>query len=215
VVLEEAAEGAGRRRALIGFDLLILGAVLGVGGSVLLGKSNLAPSYPDDLASTFWGSNPFQLRNLIKQRYDAIAGAIWLGLSLLALASGTIWATANTSLGPFSDLVIHTLVLLLVGSCGVWGTIVFSNRISRKIYLPQMIAMQREVFEQAWSVIENDGLYKTEVQQSATISPEVRRQRRTDATRQLNQIGKLIDLPRKPNESDNEYLRRIEPFFYN
>jgi hypothetical protein len=44
---------------MIGFDVLILAAVLGVGGSLLLAKSNLQPSFPKELAQSFFGSNPF------------------------------------------------------------------------------------------------------------------------------------------------------------
>jgi hypothetical protein len=113
-------------------------------------------------------------------------------------------------IGRWSDAIILT-----VAGCTAWiGTIAITKRLGRRRYLPRMLEMQQEVFQIASSVIEHDGLYKEEVGQSSVVIEDATRQRRrADATRQLDQIGRLIDLPRQPMETDNNYLKRIQPFF--
>ncbi len=74
---------------LWGFDLLMLAGVMGVGASYITIKSNLEPVSPK-LAGSYMDSNPYQLRNLICMRNDAIAGTIWLGLSLVMMSVGTV-----------------------------------------------------------------------------------------------------------------------------
>ena len=94
---------------LWGFDLLILAGVLGVAGSYITVKSNLEPVSPE-LAGSYYGSNPYQMRNLICMRNDAIAGTIWLGLSLVAMTAGTI----VSSIFPTTPLLIDALVHVFV-----------------------------------------------------------------------------------------------------
>ena len=198
---------------MIGFDLLMAGAALGVGGALLLAKSNLAPSYPNELAATFFGSNPFQIRNLICQRFETISGALWLALSFMALAAGTAIASPTIEGGRWNRFGIHILGVIVLFSVLWWVTLWITKIISRRKYLPEMIEMQRDVFEQAESVIENNGLYRNEIQQKAVIDQTTREQRALGGTSQLNQIGKLSDVIRRTNESDCDYLQRIQPFF--
>lgn len=82
-----------------GYDLIILGLVLGVGGALLFGKAFSIPSYPMESAGTYATANPFQVRNTIITRHEAIAGAVWLVASLLFSLIGTVRSVRAGQIG--------------------------------------------------------------------------------------------------------------------
>jgi len=198
---------------VIGFDLLIVGAVLGVGSALLFAKSNLNPSYPDETATAYLGSNPFQLRNTICQRSEAVAGAVWLALSLLCLSAGSILAAGTGQQRCYGSLWLHTTVIILAGLGGLWGTLAIANKLSRKTYLPRMIAVCREGFELCSIYVTHAGRSQVEVDRG--ILPELSTQQRrlAETTAFLDMIGKVIDVPRKTAEVDSQYMERLRSFF--
>ncbi|MFQ5804437.1 MAG: hypothetical protein ACE5JQ_16225 [Candidatus Methylomirabilales bacterium] len=198
-----------------GYDLNMVGVVLAAGSALLLAKAYLFPSFPEESAATIFKANPFQIRNGIIQRREATAGAIWLMGSLLAFLTGYAWTAYGGEigflLGPFGD----ALLVLAVGIAAWCGTIGTTNCRSRRAYLPRMIQMLREGFEQDSFVIAHGGLYQNEIEARDAVSPSpaVREKRLESATRHLDQIGKLIDIPRRKWETDSEYVERLRPFF--
>jgi hypothetical protein len=198
---------------MIGFDILILAAILGVGGSLLLAKSNLQPSFTKELAQSFYGSNPYQVRSLVTQRIEAIAGAIWLCGSLPLMALGTIITSGTNQPVQTSSYVIHAIILIVLGVIGGWLTLRITDRVSRTRYLPQMVELQREIFSTSTQYLKNGGVSEQELPNQTNISDSTRKERLATVTRWLNQIGALIDVPRKASEADDDYLARLRPFF--
>jgi hypothetical protein len=198
---------------MIGFDLLILAAVLGVGGSLLLAKSNMWPSFSKELAQSFYGSNPYQMRSLIAQRIEAIAGATWLCLSLPLMALGTIVTSSTSQPIETFNYLVHTLTVIGLGVIGGWLTLRITDSISRNKYVPQMVESQREIFRLSTQYLVNSGVSDDELPHQANVSAPSRKGRLATVTKWLNQIGTLIDVPRKASEADDSYHARLRPFF--
>jgi hypothetical protein len=195
-----------------GYDYIILGTVLGVGSAFFFAKPYVFPSFPDEAAQTFVSTNPFQVRNAITQRYEATAGAIWAAASLLALVIGTVRTTRHGQIGFLIGSWIA--ILLVLGACAVvWLiTLGIANWLSRRAYIPQMIAIQRELFERDSFVITHEGRYPDEVERGIESPSEYRENRLTDAIRNIDRIGRLIDLPRAPGEDSVQNLCRLRAF---
>lgn len=198
---------------MIGFDVLILAAVLGVGGSLLLAKSNLQPSFFKELAQTFLGSNPYQIRSRTTQRIEAIAGAIWLCVSLPLMALGTIVTSSTNQQIETSNYLVHTFTVIGLGVIGGWVTLRITDSVSRKKYVPQMVELQREIFRKSTQYLKNGGMSDDELAHQTNLGISSRKERLETVTRWLNQIGTLIDVPRKASEVDDLYLSRLRPFF--
>ncbi len=177
----------------LGFDLLILAGVLGVGGSYITVKSNLEPLSPQ-LAGSFFGQNPYQLRNLICMRNEAIAGTIWLGLSLVAMSAGTIITSIDSPHVSLKAALVHTPALIGLGFVGVWGTLEVTARLSRRIYVPKLLESHKGMFDRCISYL--DKVEKAD-----------------DLTHDLDQIGTLIDVPRLSNENNATFIERLKPYF--
>ena len=166
---------------------------MGVGGSCITVKSNLEPLSPQ-LAGSFYGQNPYQLRNLISMRNEAIAGTIWLGLSLVAMSAGTIITSIEPSHVSAIEALAHTMLIIGLGFVGVWGTLWVTSELSRRTYIPQMLESQRALLDRCTRYL---------------AIPE----KAGDLFRDLNQIGTLIDVPRLKDEDDCVYLKRLSLFF--
>ena len=198
---------------MIGFDVLILAAVLGVGGSLLLAKSNLQLSFAEELAQSFYGSNPYQVRSLVCQRIEAIAGATWLCGSLPLMALGTIMTSGTNQQIPASIYAAHTIALMGLGVIGGWVTLRITAGVSRTKYVPQMVESQREIFTMSTQYLKYGGVLEREVPNQSNIPESRRKERLATVTRWLNQIGMLIDVPREVSEDDVSYRARLQRFF--
>lgn len=168
---------------------------MGVGGSYITVKSNLEPVTPE-LAGSYYGSNPYQIRNLICMRNDAIAGTIWLGLSLMVMTGGTIVSSIFPTTLLLQDAVVHVFVIMGLGFLSAWATLSFSNAVSRKQYVPRIVKGHRGMFDRCVKDLNNPAKYN-------------------DVATDLNQIGTLIDVPRLSNEDNAAFLERLKPFFTN
>lgn len=198
---------------MMGFDVLILAAILGVGGSLLLAKSNLQPSFTKELAQAFYGSNPYQVRSLVTHRIEAIAGAIWLCGSLPLMAFGTIISSGTNQPVQTSSYVIHAIILTIFGVIGGWLTLRVTNRVSRTRYLPQMVELHREIFRTSTQYLKNGGVSEQDLPNQTNIDESTRKERLARVTEWLNRIGALIDVPRKASEADDSYHARLQQFF--
>lgn len=176
-----------------GFDLLILAGVLGAGGSYIIVKSNIEPLSPQ-LAGSFFGQNPYQLRNMICMRNEAIAGTVWLGLSLVAMSAGTILTSTDSPHVSLQAVLVHTPLIIGLGFVGVWGTLQLTSKISRRKYRPQMLETHKELLERCKKYL---GMAE----------------KAEDLSHDMDQIGTLIDVPRLSNENNAEFLERLKPYF--
>jgi hypothetical protein len=131
---------------------------------------------------------------MISMRHEAIAGTIWLGLSLLSMSAGTIISSINPPHLPSMDYVGHTLSIIGLGFMGAWLTLRVTARISRRTYILQMLKSQSGLFQRCEKYLGN---------------PE----KADDLWRDLNQIGTLVDVLRLNNEDDVSYLNRLKPYF--
>ena len=175
------------------FDLLILAGVLGAGGSYITVKSNLERLSPQ-LAGSFFDYNPYQVRNMISMRHEAIAGTIWLGLSLVVMSTGTIVSSIDPPHLQIMDYLVHTFLIIGFGFLAAWLTLTITHAISRRVYIPRMIECHSDLFDRCTRDVRK---------------PEMQEQLHRD----LDQIGTLIDVPRRDNEDDSSYLDRLRPFF--
>jgi hypothetical protein len=179
---------------LWGFDFLIFAGILAAGASLLTIRSVLGPPSPE-LSASFYGKNLFQFRNQIRMRYEAIAGTIWMSLSLAAMSAGTILMSIGQPKIVLRESLIHILLLLAVGSVCFWITTLITNCISRKVYIPEIIESYRGLYDRCVALLSEAG--------------------RLDlVTQELDKIGTLIDRPRNKNEDNDTYLRRLRPHFY-
>lgn len=206
-----------------GYDFAILGMVLVAVSAVLLGHVGLL--YSHESTQTYFNGNPFQLRNEIMERWEKYAGIIWLMLGVLVGIFGLVRSFLYGQVGylfrstqfawPTNRISVwfEIIVLLAVGVVAWRVTIMATDWLSRREYLPVMITRQQALFERESFVLTHEGRYREEFEGGKDVEPDVQRKRLTDASANLDQIGKLIDLPRVKGETDSQYLMRLSHFF--
>lgn len=159
----------------------------------------------------FLGSNPFTRKNQIIRKHERCIGVLWLFVG----TTFQILGFSTTKITPFwlnPTLEAIGCVIITAGILKV--TPLFVHKISSREFKPLMIEMHREMFEKAESVIMNNGLFQNEVGiKNITMSASDIEKRFADAAKRLNQIGELLDSPRKEGESGKEYLERLKPYF--
>ncbi len=126
---------------MMGFHLLILGAVSAFMGSFMTIKSIIHQPFSEELSSTFVGKNPFQVRNDIIQQVEAVLGTVLMGLSLLLVVSGTLLTTSGINSQNIFGLWIDIFVYLFAGGELLMVLLNVSKRISRHMYLPKMVKL--------------------------------------------------------------------------
>jgi hypothetical protein len=192
------------------FHLGALGVLSLAASAVLLAKAFFWPSFPRESAQTFLGSNPFQVRNTIVQRNESIAGILWLSLGVVVSLLGIATDGEPTYLiGRTGDLLLLLLLVYIAG----YISLVITRAISRRQYLPHMIDMQKEGFQQACIYLTNEGRTADEISRGLALDDQTRRHRLSHATGILDQIGKLIDVPRERGQDDQAYSNALLPFF--
>jgi hypothetical protein len=191
-----------------------LAMILSLGSPLLLAKSHLFPSFfyrscSEEAALTFFDGNPFQIRNGIIQYYEQLAGMIWLaGAVVLSQPFAGGWPARSLG-GPCLDI----LGALGAGGAAWLVTMVLIKWRSARVYRPQMVERQRELFEQAAFMVTHEGRTPEQVNGGGDVPLASRQQRLAEAAQSLDQIGKLLDMPRKEHETDAQYVERLNPFF--
>jgi drug/metabolite transporter (DMT)-like permease len=196
---------------MIGFDLVTFGACLGFLGSLIMAKSFLKPSYQDKLVKTYWNQNPYAMRQQIIQRVEASTGTFWLVLGFLLATVGNVITVSQDAKCNFTDCASHFGVFLAFTAMLFWSSLYYAASKSKKEYLPLMVFLQRDAYQMCTIYIAAGGAHPSEAGQD--VKQEVREQRLSDTRRNLDQIGELVDVPRKPLESDKDYAKRMEPLF--
>ena len=193
--------------------LTVLGACLGFLGSIILARSYLAPTFAKQATQAFFGQNPFLVRNQIVQRVEALAGTFWLVFGFLFGAMGTVFTSIAAEKSPASDYWIH--FVLTVGATAFLFILSYrwTTYRSRQEYRPMMIHLQRELYDLCATCLSSGGLQQPEIDSGTKLPQETRDQRLLETRRRLDQLGQLLDVPRKPLKLDRDYIRRLEPFF--
>lgn len=202
-----------REIQMLGFHFLILGAVLAFVGSFLSIKSILHQPYSDELASTFLGKNPYQVRNGIIQQIEAICGTVLMGVSLLIIVAGTVLTTSGITQHNIFGFWIDILVYLIAGVGLLSILLEFTKQVSRHIYLPKMIESQAELYRLSVECLNNDERRDHEVSSGTSVDSSTRKQRLEEAERRLEQVGQLVDRPRMHGETLKAFIARLEPLY--
>ena len=136
-----------------------------------------------------------------------------MGLSLLLVVSGTLLTTSGINSQNIFGLWIDIFVYLFAGGELLMVLLNVSKRISRHMYLPKMVKLQSQLYKQSAQYLSNDGRNDQEIIRGSSIDNVLKTKRLEDSERRLEQIGKLIDVPRQPEEVLKLYLERLKPIF--
>ncbi len=196
-----------------GYDFIIVSLVLGTGSALLFAKAYLMPSFPLETAATYLDQNPFQVRNTIITRHEAMAGCIWL---VLGLFTGLIGIVRSVRVGQQGYLVSawwDILVLLAAAAVLLRLTIAVTNRTSRAEYVPILSSSLRELYDVRGYPIFHAGQSRDEVTLGVKAAAGTVERRTREGHEALEQIGKLLDKPRLLDEDDRNYARRLGRYF--
>lgn len=196
-----------------GHDFVILGVVLGMGSALLFAKAYLIPSFPVESAQTFFNANPFVVRSGITTRHEAIAGAVWL----VGASISTLWGIVRTVragqegylVSSGFDLLVLLAAVLVAGRI----TIAITDRTSRAEYLPIVVQMQEELFARAAFIIRHEGVNPEESAKGIVVPQHEAEARMKAQSAHLDQVGKLLDEPRRKGEDNVSYVRRLSLYF--
>ena len=195
-------------------DLILLGLCAGTIGAIVLVRSYLRSRHPLEFA-TFYGENPFRRKTSIVQKWDTIFGVGWLLVGLWLNVLG--FAKIRRGLPSEAMIVFEFPAFFIVGGSILFSlvlTFLISNRISRAKYIPLLVEKQRESYSLRKMYLETGGLKYLERDRTDIEVPEDDRKKRlADTSKSLDQIGSLLDTPRKHSEEDREYLHRLSVFF--
>lgn len=197
---------------MIGFDLVIAGGSFGFLGSLVLAKSFLKPSFQRQATQSYFGQNPFLARNQIVQRVEAFVGTTWLVLAFVCGSLGTVINETEGSSNGHSQHWNHFLVILVFTGILLWVSLSYAKRKSKAEYIPLMLYLQREAYQQCVRYLLTGGLEESELQRT-DITQGIKDQRLMSVTGRLDAIGQLIDMPRMPLETDRNYVQRMKLLF--
>ena len=196
-----------------GYDFLMVSAVTTTGAGLLFGKAYLTPPFPKETATTFSGFNPFQLRNTITTRHEAVAGAVWLFVALVTTLMGIVRTVRAEQSGYLISSWLWILALLAAGSVAWWLTIQLTKRTSRHKYLPLLCGLMRPAFERHAYVVSHHGRTQDQVAAGVNLSPDEAARRVAEAQDGLVRIGKLLDEARQSDQDYGSFTARLAKYF--
>ena len=141
----------------------------------------------------FYTNILLETKNRVVKRHEMYAGGLWLFL-------GTALQIAGYFKLNIMPLCINLAPKIIIfGCCITFVLLIMTPKLAYRLGSRER---RRLVIENA----QRENLFE---------SAEKRIEKRQGATEDLNQLGEGIDIPRKNGESDEEYLRRLRPFFSN
>lgn len=184
--------------------------VSGTGIFVVFTKFNVP-----ELRASYLGQNPYMIKA------EQIGYVTTWVFTILAII-GLLFQAAKEILGDSIPDQLHStqyysiyfFVGLFLMICIVWILSKLCNLIARPIWLPKVIESQRESFDIAVSIIENDGWRKDQLAEKDSIKESEKHRIANFKTVQknLSQIEKLLDLPQKESDFSNR-IKLIKLYF--
>jgi len=169
-----------------------------------------------EASQSFFGDNPFQIkRDVIQTSMEWIFTLVALcGLVIQLWAE--IWENdLPERLYTDSSYARVALVAVAVAAVVVWWLSIVGRSIARRRWLPRVVEAQRDLFNTAADLVENDGLRPQEVREGATFGPGALEKRRqsnlADLERHLSQMERLFDVTGSGPAADR--IERLRPLF--
>ena len=173
-------------------DIILL--LFGAGGILVAVTGAGAP----EANFTYWGSNPFALKQDIIDGVHAkvFAGAALLAVILELVSQITGWPKEERrkSTRFYSMVMVATIVSLVL----VFSILAaFATWLARRQWQPEVIGQMREAYEQARFIVKHDGWRPDQFVERGKLSgPEFYRKANVDsAQKSITQIEALLDLP--------------------
>ena len=169
-----------------------------------------------EVNQSFFGTNPFLIKSDAIEKVTTWAFTL---LALLALAL-QVWAEVWGGTLPERSYSVPqyvgaslTAVAVLIGVLMVIAKV--SARIARKTWEPELVRLQRELFQNALEMVENDGWSLQHIRANEHQHPEadtIRIRNLENVEHNIRQLERLFDVSNTAG-AQIERLRRIEQIF--
>jgi uncharacterized membrane protein YeaQ/YmgE (transglycosylase-associated protein family) len=181
-----------------GNDYTVVGLALEFVGGYLLARGFLR-SVSFETTRMHLGSNPFQIRSLVRSHCEARAGFSCFLLGLLGALVGTI-RSAHVGAGLLRESLYPFLAGVVIGAVAIaWVLTLLVDRVARRRYVPILRRHREEAF---FSVARD-------LSDGEASEKQVKQARKT-----LDQIAELLDEPRTTGETDAALIERLKQQHY-
>lgn len=201
-----------------GNDLILLGLCFGIASTIILGKGYVFKdiSAIQDESRSYYGVNPYAVRNKIIQKWEGIVGFILIiPFALFQLCGLYLNVARPKTESIFLNPPYNIAFLILLTICLIWGSNLLATSFAKPRYISALREFLTEGLIQTEYVLRNDGLYEKEKDRSESINREIRDKRLADMRERLNNWERLFNFKRKPRESDVEYFLRLREYLQN
>lgn len=201
-----------------GNDLILLGLCFGIASTIILSKGYIFKdiSSIQDESKSYFGANPYAVRNKIIQKWEGTLGFI---LIVPCAVSQLIGLYLNVVKPKVESILLNPsynlIFLVLLTICLIWGSNLITGSIAKNKYILVLKGLLSESFTQTEYVLKNNGLYEKEHNQDQNISREIRDKRLSDMHDRLENWERLFNFRRKLNEKDIEYFLRLKEYTQN
>jgi hypothetical protein len=192
-----------------------MGQLFGVVGSAIWIRGGIFRPDLTQETSLFLGRNPFQVKAAIRQRWENVVAFTWIALSFLLSLFGTMQSARNQKLEMFwaeLDAPVLILVFLSVGVALYLLSVKFSKWFGMRRATPLLVNLQRHLIARAAHVLRHGGLRENQLIPGVIVSEEQKEKQLAEARRRLDQVGSLLEVPRRVGEEDAGYVERLEAF---
>ena len=198
-----------------GNDLILLGVCFGVASTLILGKGYIFKDINAirDESATYFGANPYAVRNKIIQKWEGVIGSLLIIPFVIFQLIGiylNVSKPENESILLREPINLISLILLTI--CIIWGSNLLSDTIAKRKYIPVLKGFLKEGFLQAESVLKNDGLYDNEQKLNQEINRKTRDKRLKDMKERLINWERLFNFKRLSKEVDIDYFSRLRKY---
>ena len=200
---------------ICGNDLILLGLSIAIAGTLILAKGYVfkSPAVIRDESASYFGANPFKVKNKIIQKWEAIGGLILiLPAGILQLIGVFLNLTNQKTESIFTKPLSNLIFLLLLSVVLVWGMVITIGFVAKGKYMPELKTMLKEAMEQTDTVLRNDGLYVNEVEKDIDVKRDTRNARLQSMDEKLNRWKRLFGFPKKKNETSIDYFVRLKNY---